>query len=254
MQREGYRIEKRILETEPGISVPVLLFLPAANGRRLAATIYVQPEGKAAGAMPGGDMEALVRAGRVVLAPDLRGWGESANTAGRGVHNGRYQTATRALLVGKTMIGMQVFDLLRCVQYAKALDAVDARNISVLGKGNGGIVALFAAALDPGIARVAMEGTLPSYLDMTRSRLHEGLVDAVIPGILKSFDLPEVAASISPRPLWLVAPRTPTQAAADLDAVRKEYAGAGEAFRVTDRPEGWTFEKVYAEWLEGSGR
>jgi dienelactone hydrolase len=48
LTRSGYRIEKLIYESEPGIVVPSLLFIPEGTGRR-PAVVYVHGGGKAAG-------------------------------------------------------------------------------------------------------------------------------------------------------------------------------------------------------------
>jgi cephalosporin-C deacetylase-like acetyl esterase len=260
VQRSGYRVEKIVIQTEPGIQVPALVFAPDSPGKRLPAVLYVNDEGKAHDAGAGGDIEALVHSGHIVLSPDLRGWGESRNNTGWGLHNGAYQTATRALLIGRTMAGMQVFDLLRSLDYLVSRADVDPKKITSMGKGNGGVVVLFAAALDARITRIACEAALPSYMDLAESRFHRGLVDVVVPGVLKEFDLPDVAALIAPRPLWLIAPRHPSdpETSADLDHVREEYAGAARAFlnanaetnlRISDRQEGWSFDRVYKDWL-----
>ena len=60
IDREGYSIEKLIYESEPGILTPALLFVPRGEGRH-PAVIYVNGDGKAAGAGPGGEVEQLVR-------------------------------------------------------------------------------------------------------------------------------------------------------------------------------------------------
>jgi hypothetical protein len=256
--RAGYRIEKIVLETEKGIRVPALVFVPASGRQRYPATLYLNSEGKSADASEEGDITALVRLGNIVVAPDLRGWGESANRTGGGLHNGTYQTAMRALLVGKTMLGMQVTDLLATYEYTTSRSDVDPARISVFGKGNGGVVGLFSAALEPRIRKAACEGSLLSYLAMARARYHHNLVQLVLPGVLQDFDLPDVAASIAPRVLWIVDPRKPSDALESQDAARREYArafakyknaGAATGFRILERPESWSFEKVYRDWL-----
>jgi hypothetical protein len=164
----------------------------------------------------------------------------------------------RALLVGKTMLGMQVTDLLATYEYTTSRSDVDPARISVFGKGNGGVVGLFAAALEPRIRKAACEGSLLSYLAMARARYHHNLVQLVVPGVLQDFDLPDVAASIAPRVLWIVDPRKPSDALESQDAARREYArasanyknaGAVTGFRILERPESWSFEKVYRDWL-----
>jgi cephalosporin-C deacetylase-like acetyl esterase len=248
VNRTGYRIEKIALETEKNITVPALLFLPSAGPERKAAVLYLNDEGKSAGAADDGDMASLARAGRIVLAADLRGWGESANRTGSGPHNGAYATATRALLVGRTMLGMQVSDLLSAYRYLSSRSDVDAERIGVFGKGNGGVVGLFAAALEPRLRKTVCEGSLLSYLAMARAKYHHNLVQLIVPGVLKDFDLPDLAAAVAPRALWIVAPRMPSGAPESLEEARREYAKAPGA-RILERPEGWSFEKVYRDWL-----
>ena len=65
------------------------------------------------------------------------------------------------------------------------------------------MVAQLAAALEPAIAGVTSEKALPSWMEMARSRTHSGLINAVVPGVLKDFDLPDLKKLIAPRPLQL---------------------------------------------------
>jgi len=248
--REGYRIEKVTLETEPGITVPALVFVPAAGQRPLPAVMYVSSAGKAADAGRGGDIEEIVRAGYMVLAPDLRGWGESSPARGAGGYSGLWQVTMRAVLVGKTLIGMQVYDLLAAFEYLASRPDVEATRISVLGKANGGPVALIAAALEPRIAGVAAEQAIPSYMDVVRAPLHENTTELIVPGILREFDLPDLAGLIAPRPLWLVSPRTPTGGRFALTEAATRYRGAGESLHVVERPEGRAWRAVYRAWLK----
>src|SRR5262249_22665642 len=128
--RKDYSIEKIQIHSEPGITVPALVFVPAAGAARKPAVLYVDSVGKAEGAGEGGAMESLVRAGKIVLALDPRGWGESAlrRKSSAGYANS-YQTAMRALLVGKTMAGMQTSDVLHAFDYLSLRPDVDVKNI-----------------------------------------------------------------------------------------------------------------------------
>lgn len=254
--RDGYRIEKVLLESQPGIQIPTLVFVPSGGVEKRPAVFYVHSSGKAADAAPQGDMEALVREGYLVMAVDPRGWGESGVPAGTG-YSREYQLVQRAFLLGKTLVGMQVDDLLRSFDYLVSRADVDPQRVAVFGKSRGGLLALLAAALEPQIRKVAVEGTVLSYMAIVRARIHEDTTSIIIPGVLRDFDLPDVAAALAPRPVWIVDPRTATGARVPLAQARQEYRHAWQAyggaendgFRIVSRPEGWEFSRVYAEWL-----
>jgi len=245
LPRQGYRIEKLAFETEPGITVPALLFAPEAGAAKKPAVIYLNPAGKGADAAPGRDIEALVKAGHLVLAADLRGWGESGPPQKPGVYGGAYQPAMRAILVGKTMVGMQVYDLLRVFDYLAARPDVDAARIAVFGKGHGGLVGLYAAALEGRLEKVALEGAMLSYLDIVRARLHENIIEIVVPGVLRDFDLPDLVAAVAPRAVWVVDPRTPTGGKVSVLAAAVEYVQAKKV-RLAERR---SFAETYADWI-----
>jgi hypothetical protein len=129
----------------------------------------------------------------------------------------------RAILVGKTMAGMQVFDLLRVFQYAAARPDVDASGISVIGKGTAGVIALCAAALQPRIRSVVMENSILSYMDLVRTKVYpEELQDLIVPGILHDFDLPDIAKALGKK-VVVVGPQRADGAAMPLAEVAREY-------------------------------
>jgi cephalosporin-C deacetylase-like acetyl esterase len=224
--RDGYRIEKIALAPEPGITLPGLVFVPVAGPVRKPAVLYVNSAGKAADAGRGGPLETMALAGHVVLALDPRGWGEGAAPAGRSGYSGAYQTAMRAILIGKTLAGMQVSDVLRGFDYLASRPDVDAAQIRIHGKGNGGVAALYAAALEPRIRQAVVENAPLSYMDFVRAMIHENTVDLIVPGVLRQFDLPDVARAIAPRALEIVNPRAPAGGPAELDMAKSVF-GAG---------------------------
>ncbi len=261
--REGYHIDKLVYESEPGILIPALLFVPGAGPARKPAIVYVDGEGKSAQAAPGGDLEWFVRQGHVVLAIDARGAGETRRQSEEYGSDwpryfGDYESAMTALLLGETLAGMRAADVLRGVDLLGRRPEVEPERIYAVGRGAGAIPALFAAALDERIGRVAIEDGLATYRSVVEHRIHRGIFENVIPGILKAFDLPDVVASLAPRPALVVNPRNPLghrlwPAAADgaYERPRAAYraADAGESFRVARRGLEQGPEAVYATWL-----
>jgi hypothetical protein len=123
LTRAGYRIEDIALETERDITVPALVLVPERGGERKPAILLVDSAGKPTRVTQGEgrdrsdrwDAEAMVEAGFVVMAADLRGWGESfpaypVNKMNKSGYNGfsiEHQSAQWALLVGRRLVGMQ---------------------------------------------------------------------------------------------------------------------------------------------------
>ena len=103
------------------------------------------------------------------------------------------------MLVGKTLPGMQTGDVLRAFDYLAARHDVESRRIAIVGKGNAGVLALYAAALEPRIAQVVTIGSPASYMEIVRAKIRENFSEIIVPGVLRDFDLPDVAASLTPR-------------------------------------------------------
>jgi hypothetical protein len=186
------RPDALLIETEPGIRIPARLYVPSRGGKH-PAVIYLNAAGKNADPKA---IESLAQT-HLVLAMDPRGWGESAPE-----RNSRL--GQRAMLIGKPLPGMQVFDVLRAFDYLVTRPDVDPSRVSITGIGNGGILGLYAGALEPRISAVSSEDAVASYMDIARAKIHSGVFDIVVPGVLKDFDLPDVAALIAPRPLRVV--------------------------------------------------
>lgn len=204
IERAGYRIEKLMYESEPGILIPALLFVPNGGQQKRPAALVADGKGKAA-SLDG--IEALVRNGSVVLSIDARGLGEGRRDS-RDV-SGDYSNSMTALLVGKTMAGMRALDILRGVDLLTERADVDPRKISVSGKGLAALPALYAAALDTRIQKVALEEMLASYQSMVDRRIHHEMWENVVPGALRYFDLPDLVRSIAPREVRIDKPVDP---------------------------------------------
>jgi len=232
----GYRIEKLVYESEPGIIIPSLLFIPDTAEARKPAILYVHGRGKAAGAAGGGDIEELVTHGFVVLAIDVRGMGEtmvieSQQSNDTRPYFGDFDSAMTALLLGTPLAGMRALDISRGVDLLSARAEVDRDRIYGFGKEGGAPPLLYAATLDERIKKIALEGMLISYQSIITRRIHRQVFEHVVPGALKFYDFPDLAAALAPRQVWVVNGVDPIGLQSDLSELRKQYAGAMTAFR-----------------------
>jgi hypothetical protein len=158
---------------------------------------------------------------------------------GSGGYTPQWQLAQRAMLIGRPLPGMQVFDVLRAFDYVRTRPEIDAGKIGIAGVGNGGVIALYAAALEPRIASVSVSEMVASYMNIVRSRIHVNTIEIVVPGVLSEFDLPDLAKAIAPRPLQVLSPRDAKgNPLAEADA-QAEYRPAAQAYEGRGRTDGF---------------
>lgn len=261
IERPGYRIEKLIYESEPGIKVPALLFIPKGPEGRKPAVVFVHGRGKAADAGAGGDIEQLVQAGNVVLSVDVRGMGETRQSGDDDFFRyfGIYESAMTGLLTGNPLVGMRALDVQRGVDLLAGRSDIDPERVSVFAKEKGAVPTLYAALLDTRIKKLVLEGMLVSYQAAVRHKIHRGLFEDVIVGVLKSFDLPDLVAAMSPRPVWIVNGTDPLGHRIDERDLRAEFgiaqksfnlAGAEGSLKFAPRITGGAFTDTYSEWMK----
>jgi cephalosporin-C deacetylase-like acetyl esterase len=263
ISRSGYRIEKLAYMSEPGIFVPSLLFVPERGTAPRPAIVYVHARGKSAEAAPGGEIEWFTRKGHVVLSIDARGMGETSRLDDRNGSDfpryfGDYDSAMTSFLIGKSLVGMRAADILRGVDLLATRSEVDSNRVSGFGHGDAAVPLLYAAALDDRIRKLAFEQMLVSYRAVVEQRINRGVLESIIPGVLKQFDLPDLLAALIPRKVLLVNPVNPLGNRLWPEQAAKAYAptteifkraAAADAFRITRRKEEDGPEALYEQWV-----
>jgi hypothetical protein len=104
----------------------------------------------------------------------------------------------------------------------------------VIGKGTAGPIALHAAALDPRIGGLTLDHTLTSWSDVVRTPLARHQLASVVPGVLASYDLPDLAATLAPRTLSIRAAVDPAGRVLSQDEMVTAYASCTSAYRALD--------------------
>jgi hypothetical protein len=199
-KREGSRqhVYRFIVESEPGIQCvlrhvcrnrtpfrlqpdeEVFLFLPNACSQ-LALQKKTIPRGTADG-----------------WVLDVRGQGESALEAAdvSSAYGHDYMHSGHALLYGESLLGDRVFDVLSTVSL---LRSEGAKRIHLVGRGQGGILALIAGVLDSRISTVSSLQVPKSIQVMVSTPLNTWPTADFPRGILKHFDLPDLRKALGKR-------------------------------------------------------
>jgi cephalosporin-C deacetylase-like acetyl esterase len=135
-----------------------------------------------------------------------RGTGETAS--GRELD---WHLRRAAALTGRTVASMQVYDALRAVQVVRGEKGVNAKRISIMGRGRMAVVALYAALLDGNLETVVLVDP-PASQDVDDRCGTPGIE---MLSCLRFTDLPQVAGLLWPSELVFVGHRPSTYAWAE---------------------------------------
>lgn len=145
---------------------------------------------------------SLVKNGFVTFAIEQACFGERREP--EDINKDKYQSSCRkasfwAMLLGKTVLGMRVWDVMRAIDYLETREEVDSSSIGVMGISGGGMTSLFSAALDERIKAAVVSGYLNTFKDSILSIYH--CECNYVPGILKYAEMYDIASLIAPRAL-----------------------------------------------------
>ncbi|MDH5564575.1 MAG: alpha/beta hydrolase family protein, partial [Nitrospirota bacterium] len=123
------------------------------------------------------------------------------------------------------------------------------------GEPLGGVAALLAALYEPLMQAVYVHGSLLSYAALLEDPFVYQPADSIIRGLLKIADLPDIAAALAPRPLWMECLvdgcnrlATPAQLEETHYLARAAYAQMDQSNRVTIQAEKASEENI-SQWL-----
>jgi len=228
LQRDGYRIEKLVLQTRPGVLMTANAYVPDGPGRR-AAVLCVH--GHWAGAKQDPVVQArcigLCKLGFFVLAVDAFGAGERGVSRGLGEYHGAMVAAT-LWPAGLALAGLQVYENMRAVDYLQSRPEVDAEQIGVTGTSGGGNQTMYLGAVDDRLKCVVPAcsvGTYQAYLGAACCMCE------VTPAALTYTEEWGLLAMVAPRALMLInATRDAFQFS--VGEARKSLAAASRVFEL----------------------
>jgi len=207
----GLVVEKLAIRTEPSVRIPAILLRPVAD-TPTAGVVVVDPAGAASCLVTRADeLCALVAEGNRVLVVDARYFGEWAIDENIASLNG--------IVLGRPTGAVGTHDIRCAAAYLRSRDDVVDEQVSLLGFGDGGVLALFAVCLDREIEAVRAMGLGPTYL--------AGREQPQFAHLLTVGDLPQIVACIAPRPVHLAG-------VADPDV----YAPAAATYAIMDAGDG----------------
>ncbi len=172
------------LETEPGLQVGMMSYIPKSETGKIGAALYVASPGETELEGIWNFMKAYpfpgYAASRHMVYP--RGIGREIWNS---VLNSKYQRT--AMLLGRTLDGMRIQDILCSIDYTCSLPSYDGE-LTLVGRGDAGILAAYAALLDSRVTRLIIADPPVSHRD-----------GPVLLNVLRYTDIPQVLAMLAPR-------------------------------------------------------
>ncbi len=165
LEREGYRIEKVVYESQPGLYISANLWVPTTGRPPYPGVLFQMghtTNGKA------GDLyqrccQGLVRLGYLVLGFDPMGQGERTYYPGStpsrsrlGADEEHTRPGRQMLLKGHTSTRLQTWDSVRSLDYLASHPLVDPKRLASTGQSGGGTNTMLLAAVDPRLAAAAV--------------------------------------------------------------------------------------------------
>jgi dienelactone hydrolase len=226
IEKDRYTINKRLF-TGSGVPVPALVFEPKGEVSATPLVVYVYDLGGAAVADSAGK---LAEGGRRVMTADLRGYGETAPAVAKDRKGPTFGVEFKESFLGfhlnRPLLGQRAADLLGVVNAAPKEQGVELH-----GFGPAGPVALHAAVMNDRVKAVTLDAALVSWDNVLRTPISNNQLANVVPGVLKVYDLPDLAAALAPRPLTI---RNPVDAAGkplSKEAAEEAYKIVREAYK-----------------------
>lgn len=186
--------------------LPVVICLPG-HGRGVDDIVGIDAEGRDRTQKVGYAYDyalQVVEQGMAALAIEMIGFGcrrdPAARKAGQGASSCQ-PAAGAALLLGETMAAWRTWDVMRACDFIATRKELDAGRIGCMGISGGGLITLYATAMEPRIRVAFMSCSLCTFRDSIVSISH--CIDNYVPGILNWAEMSDIAGLIAPRPLFV---------------------------------------------------
>lgn len=259
-----YLRERLVIRTEPQMNAPCWLLTPKdiqpeeqrpavlalhGHGGGKDDVCGIAPDDASAKRIEDNNYDyarKLVQRGYVVLAPDHRGFGERRigyekwRTEGHDSRDPCNVLLLKALLFGKNLLLLNVWDVMRCLDYLASREDVDEGRIGACGLSYGATVTLFAAALDGRIKAAVVSCYLSSFAEYAL-RMSNFCGNQTPTSLLRLGEMEDVACCIAPRPLMAESGRS--DGGFPIEAAREAAKPIARIYRVLRAAEQFEFHE-----------
>lgn len=234
-ETDEYEMSRVVFQAEAGVDVPGYLLTPKGKPGPFPVMICLQGHKKKDGMLvsigkvkDNGGRDIALQAidhGWAALAIEQRCFGERLGDCQR--------ESLDALMLGKTLTGERVFDVMRAIDFIETQPQLDASQIGCMGNSTGGTVTFYAGCVDPRIRLSVVSCSYCTYAESWLKIRH--CACGYLPGIMQAADMGDLAGLIAPRDFIIVAGSE--DYLATLAGVRTAFAQTEKIFAAANCPD-----------------
>ena len=214
INKEDYRVEHIVFESQPGFHVTSSMFIPDGLKEKAPVVIYVSghtSEGYRSSTYQTVILN-LVKKGFIVFSFDPVGQGERLqyydSTTGESSVGGptseHSYPGAQAFITGSSLARYMIWDGIRAVDYLMSRKEVDPDRIGITGRSGGGTQSAYIAAFDGRIHAAAPENYITNFTRLFQSIGPQDAEQNLPGGIAQGIDHADLLVVRAPKPALMV--------------------------------------------------
>jgi len=216
IEKENFRVEHIVFESQPGLYVTSTMFIPKGLKKKSRAPVVIYCSGHTENGYRSEVyqhiMINLVLKGFVVFAFDPVGQGErleyydpeTGKSSVGGPTNEHSYPGTQAFITGSSQAMYMIWDGIRAIDYLLSRKEVDPARIGITGRSGGGTQSSYIAAMDDRIYAAAPENYITNFTRLLQSIGPQDAEQNFFNAIERGIDHPDLLLVRAPKPAMMI--------------------------------------------------
>jgi hypothetical protein len=216
VDKDSFRVEHIVYESQPGFYVTSSMFIPGGLKKRIKLPVVIYCSGHTSDGYHGSYQQMilnLVRKGFIVFAFDPVDQGERLEyydpETGKNIVGDpdicHSYSGAQAFISGSSQARYMIWDGIRAVDYLLTRKEVDPSRIGITGRSGGGTQSSQIAALDDRIFAAAPESYITNYTRLFQSPGPQDAEQNLFNGIVRGIDHADLLIARAPKPALIIA-------------------------------------------------
>jgi hypothetical protein len=216
VEKDSFRVEHIVYESQPGFYVTSSMFLPKGIRRGVKSPVVIYCSGHSADGYRNLVYQHvilnLVRKGFIVFAFDPVGQGERIEYLDQQTNKSKFNDptmehsypGTQAFIIGSSEARYMIWDGIRAVDYLLTRKEIDPARIGITGRSGGGTQSAYIAAFDDRIYAAAPECYITNFTRLFQTIGNQDAEQNLLYEIKKGIDHADLLEVRAPKPALII--------------------------------------------------